>query len=325
MQYFNESTIRSQLTERRHKLNEALARNKEMPDLHRLLNEVDLALERMDNGTYGLCETCHDEIEPERLAVDPLLRFCLDHLNFDQQRALEQDLVLASQIQGALLPKRDMSTGIWDVSYHYKPAGPVSGDYCDLVSNNNGELFFILGDVSGKGVSASMLMTHLHAIFHSLVTFDLSASQLMEKVNSLFCESTLSTHYATLVCGKTGPTGEVEICNAGHPPIFQIRDGEVLGIEATGLPIGLFCNGQYTAKHINLAPGEKLFLYTDGLSESWNEKEEYGIDRIARLAGTLYDKSPALLISSYMKDLSTFMSGLPGKDDLSMLVIQRSR
>ena len=128
---------------------------------------ANAALARMDEGTFGTCETCHDSVEKERLLSDPLIRFCLDHLTHEEQRALESDLELAARIQKGLLPPPEMSAAGWQVRYHYEPLGPVSGDYCDVLESDSG-LLFLFGDVSGKGVAASMLMSHLHATFRSL-------------------------------------------------------------------------------------------------------------------------------------------------------------
>jgi sigma-B regulation protein RsbU (phosphoserine phosphatase) len=139
----------------------------------------------MDKGSYGLCDLCHEPIEQDWLRADPLVRICLAHLTPDQQRAFEQDLDLASQIQGALLPKPSVTFEGWDITCHYEPAGPVNGDYCDLVYSESGrkELFFLLGDISGKGVAASLLMSHLHAIFRSLIALEMPVDQLVERAN----------------------------------------------------------------------------------------------------------------------------------------------
>ena len=234
--------IKNQLVDRRERLNQIIPHTDNAPHLLNLLKEVDFALERMDNGSYGLCDVCHDPIEPERLLADPLMRVCIDHLNELQQRALEQDLNLASKIQRGLLPKNDLTIAGWEFSYYYGPSGSVSGDYCDLIPLQDNSFLFVLGDVSGKGVSASLLMSHMHALFHSMISFGLGVNEIVEKSNRLFCESTLSTHYATLVSGKASPTGEIEICNAGHNYPLHITDGKISCVEATGLPIGLFCN-----------------------------------------------------------------------------------
>src|SRR6185369_2759205 len=112
-------------------------------------------------GTYGYCEVCKDPIEADRLLADPILRFCIDHLTPAQQHDLQEDLKLAARIQKGLLPQAISFDG-WEVCYHYEPAGVVSGDYCDLIPSQSGDLYFVVGDVSGKGVPASMLMAHLH-------------------------------------------------------------------------------------------------------------------------------------------------------------------
>ena len=127
-----EALLREQLTDRQYKLRAVAATRVAEPEITRLLAEVDGALNRMDSGTFGICEACHEPIETDRLLVDPLLRFCLPHLTPDQQRAFEEDLDLACRIQQGLLPVRDFSSGAWKAAYHYEPVGPVSGDYCDL-------------------------------------------------------------------------------------------------------------------------------------------------------------------------------------------------
>jgi sigma-B regulation protein RsbU (phosphoserine phosphatase) len=319
-----ETLLRTQLLERRERLESAIAEFEETTHLVHLLQEVDVALQRMDTGSYGLCEVCHDPIEEDRLTADPLLRNCLDHLTPGQRRALEQDLDLASQIQNGLLPKQSLSFAGWEVDYHYEAAGPVSGDYCDLVSAGRSHLFFLLGDISGKGVAASMLMAHLHAIFRSLITLDLPVGQLVEQANRVFCESTASEHFATLVCGKASGSGAVEVCNAGHCPPLWVQGGEVTSIEATGLPVGLFCSGQYSVKKVQLATGDNLLLYTDGLSEARNGADaEYGMERLSKLAGGCHGLSPRALIGACLGDLAAFQSGTRKTDDLTLVAVRR--
>src|SRR6266436_9614231 len=184
--------LRTELKQRRERLQEVLQSPAADASLSQLLTEVDTALSRIDQGTFGLCESCHDTIEAERLIADPLVRFCLDHLTSAEQRALESDLSLAASIQRGLLPKPGLAPGGWDVRYHYQPAGMVSGDYCDLVETAQG-LLFMLGDVSGKGVAASMLMSHHHATFRSLAEAGLALDRMVEDANRIFCESTRGT------------------------------------------------------------------------------------------------------------------------------------
>jgi sigma-B regulation protein RsbU (phosphoserine phosphatase) len=321
-----EPLLREQLIDRRQKLEAAAPAFHRPAELTRLLQEVDAALHRMDMGTYGLCEVCHDAVETERLLADPLTRFCLGDLTPREQRALEEDLELASQIQAGLLPPRSQQIDGWEVSYHYQPAGAVSGDYCDLIRGEDQSLHFVLGDVSGKGVAASMLMAHLNAMFRTLISINLPLEQMVERASRVFCESTLPTQYATLVCGRATTNGEVELCNAGHLPPLLIQEGKVTNIAATGLPVGVFCSESFSVSRVQMNKGDSLFLYTDGLSESLDGAgNEYGAERLSRLLNDNHSLSPDSMISLCRRELHTFAEGkLPG-DDLTLMAITRTK
>src|ERR1700722_7272930 len=197
--------IREQLEKRREEITLAISSaTPEAPSAPFVdaLSEVNSALQRMEDGTYGICPTCNDTVEKDRLLSDPLVRFCLDHLTSGEQRALERDMELAARIQRGLLPNENTRFNDWRIHYQYKPAGLVSGDYCDLIlpANADGKLVFVFGDVAGKGVAASLLMTHLHAMFRSLSGLSLDPAGLLERANHVFCESTIAGQFATLIC-----------------------------------------------------------------------------------------------------------------------------
>ena len=325
MEHNEELKIRKKLIDRQNRLNETINDTGKSEYLLELLQQVDAALDRMDRGTYGICETCHDPIEEERLLIDPLTCFCLDHLTQNQQKELEQDFYLASRIQGALLPKRDHQIGPWQIYYSYLPAGPVSGDYCDLVKLNKDEetFAFFLGDVSGKGVAASMLMTHLHAMFHSLIDLNLPPDNLIDKVNRLFCESTLSTHYTTLIGGYADKQGEIEIVNAGHWPALLIKKDKFEWIGTTGLPLGFFCNGNYTTRKLKLEKNDTLLLYTDGLIEAGYQREENGESRVETGIPVVRNLNAEATVNYYLEDLRKFLKGSAQSDDLTIMAIKR--
>jgi sigma-B regulation protein RsbU (phosphoserine phosphatase) len=326
MPEITEAFLRNQLLSRRLKLEAAANAGGRQDGIVDLLNEVDAALARMEAGTYGICEACHGSVEKDRLLADPLVRLCLDHLSSDQRRALEQDLELASKLQRGLLPAMNLTFGGWTASYHYRPLGLVSGDYCDLITRENGSknLFFALGDVSGKGVAASMLMSQLHAIFRTLTASDLPAQFLVERASRVICEATLSTFFATLICGRADSSGHLELCNAGHCPALAVQQGQITRFEATGVPLGMFSEGRYPTRQLRLNPGATLFLYTDGLSEARSPKgEEYGEARLVNLLTQRPESSPEQLIRACLDDLESFQSGQPLFDDLTILVIQR--
>jgi sigma-B regulation protein RsbU (phosphoserine phosphatase) len=321
-----DGVLRTQILDRRHKLQSAIAASPEAAHLVSLLQEVDTALERIDGGSYGLCEECGQPLEESRLITDPLTRVCLDCMSAEQQHLLEQDLGLAARIQNGLLPKPQQLRG-WGVCYHYEPSSLVSGDYCDVVTaeDASGDPVFLLGDVSGKGVAAALLMSHMHAMFRTLIGIGMWLSDLMERANRVFAASTIATHYATLVCGRAGANGELEICNAGHCPPLLIRSGQATPVDATGLPIGIFSNATFSSRHFRLEPGDSIVLYSDGLTEAHDpENAEYGTERFTGLIGSIAHLPPGDLIGACLKDVADFRGQAPLRDDLTLMVVRRS-
>jgi sigma-B regulation protein RsbU (phosphoserine phosphatase) len=281
----------------------------------------------MEDGTYGICEACHESVEKDRLLADPLVKLCLDHLTSEEQRALERDLELAAQVQRGLLPRTDVGFKDWRVHYKYNPAGLVSGDYCDLIlpANDDGELVFLLGDVAGKGVAASLLMTHLHAMFRSLASVTLCLDKLLEMANSVFCQSTIAGQYATLVCGRAGRHGEIEIGSAGHLAGLLVSKDGVKQVCSTGVPLGMFGTSRYTIDRLQMEPGDSLLLYTDGISEASNTSgTEYGVSRLSNVAAERHGWLPQELAAACMKDVQSFSAGRKQADDQTLMVVHRA-
>ena len=315
--------FRPQLLERRARL-QAASGAVSASYLAELITEIDTALGRIDSGSYGLCETCHDPIEPDRLEHDPLLRFCLDHLSAPERQAHEEDLRLAAEIHTKLLPPRDLALPHWEAQYRYEPLSVVGGDYCELIPLPDREsLFFALGDVAGKGIAASLLMTHLSAIFRSLLSLDLSLAEVTARANRLFCESTAPAQYATLVCGRaTGDT--MDICNAGHCPPLLLQGASTRRMESTGLPLGLFCGSQYQVQQVRLDPGDRLVLYSDGVTEAQDSSgEEYGEARLTRCLLAHSEESVGGMADALLKNVKSFRGMQPANDDLTAVFIRR--
>jgi sigma-B regulation protein RsbU (phosphoserine phosphatase) len=317
------SFLHGQLEERKRRLEAVILATPDEENVRGLLREVDSALDKFAAGTYGFCETCHDTIEKDRLLADPLVRYCLDHLTTHERASLQRDLDLASELQRQLLPPADLKTAGWETSYHYAPLGPVSGDYCDLYPAN-GQLFFMLGDVSGKGVAASRRMTQLHALFRSLIGMGLPLVEIVGRINGFLCESGLSGQYATLVCGRAESGGAVEIFNAGHLPVIAVKQGEVHLFESTTFPLGMFRDASFSPVGVQLCNGDLLFLYTDGLSEADGESGEYGVERVSNLI-CRQTCAAAGVIAACLEDLRGFVGGRPGMDDVTLLAIRKDR
>jgi sigma-B regulation protein RsbU (phosphoserine phosphatase) len=319
--------LHAQFRDRRARINDALSESREPAKLVGLLQEVDAALERLATGTYGICEQCHEPIENAYLRAEPLVRVCLSHLSEVQRRAMERDLDLASSIQASLLPANHLQRNGWWASYYYEPAGPVSGDYCDIIQGQmeDNQLFFLVGDVSGKGVAASLLMSQLHAIFRSLISLALPIDNLLERANRILSESTSSTHFATLVSVKAMTTGQIEVCNAGPCPPLLITGKGVSALASTGLPLGIFFHTEYECHTMLLEPADSLILYTDGLTEARNSADrEYGEERLQQLASSSRILSPEKMISAILEDLDAFRGNTPKPDDLTILVLRRT-
>ena len=318
------SDLRSELINWRQRLEATANDTRDSFEFSGLLREVTSAIERLSEPeSYGICQVCHDLIGQAAMNGDPLARTCLNCLTPAQLSELEDDLNRAWLIQGDLLPKQNFKFNGWEVSYHYEPAGPVSGDYCDLVSTDCGDLYFLIGDVSGKGVAASLLMGRLHAIFRSLIGSGFDVSQLVERANSLFADTTMRPYYATLVCGKASPDGRVEICNAGHCAPLFLHNGDVSPIAATGLPVGMFCQERYESANLQMQRGDRLLLYTDGLSEARDRtNEEYGHRRLKSFLAEASQPSASSVVSHLVEDARAFSSGLPIFDDLTVMAIE---
>ena len=328
MEQAQAAILRGLLVERKEKLQQSIPGMADAGQLIRLLQEVDAALERMNAGTYGICKICHTPIEDDYLRANPIATICLADLSEEERLAMERDLNLASSIQGKLLPTAVTHLPGWEIVHRYEPLGAVSGDFCDIVRSdiNPDETFFLFGDVSGKGVAASLLMSHLHAIFRSLAGTGQPLARLVERANRLFCEGTMSSHYATLVWGRLDGIGNLEVCNAGHCPPMLISGTGITCIDATGLPVGLFYSGTYETRSVPLHEGDTLLLYTDGLTETHDlSEDEYGDGRLSSLIAQKGSTLPLdELINLCMTDIAAFRGAAPRTDDQTVMVIRRT-
>jgi sigma-B regulation protein RsbU (phosphoserine phosphatase) len=320
--------LRHQLQDRQERLRDAIETIGPEDQLVGLLQQVDSALASLGTDNYARCLVCDGRVDERDLATNPLLQYCLCDLTPGQQRALEHDLERARRIQSALLPDPDVRADGWEAFYRYEPAGIVSGDYCDLwtAPGDSEALYFAVGDVSGKGVAASLLMAHLQAAFRSLVGMGLPLSELVDRVNRQLLQATLPSHYATLVCGRASRDGHVEVVNAGHCPPLVARSGAVEAVASTGFPIGLMGDRPYDVTRLRLGAGDALVLYTDGVTEARrSDGGEYGQERIERvLAMRGAGASPRRLVQSVRDDLAGFLGDATGGDDLTVLALRRS-
>lgn len=316
--------FRERLSERKDKLEEAIARTGGDLEFTNLLGQVDAALAKLDMGTFGKCEECTGYVETDRLLSDPLVRVCLSELSEAQRQSLESDLELASTIQRGLLPRMSLGHASWKTDFVYEPLGPVSGDYCDVIPDGD-DLYFVLGDVSGKGMAASLLMSSLHAIFHSLVPLDLELCELMARANHLLVESSLSNQFVTLICGKANSHGQLEIVNAGHLAPILIKNGMKGELNFAGLPLGMFADTHFRSSKIELKAGDSLLLFTDGVTETTNEKgTEFGIQGLFEAVDGTGATDPSSLVRASLANVTAHRGRADRTDDLTVLALTYS-
>lgn len=319
-----DSMLHEQLLDRRHRLESARTHIGGHDDFTRLLGEVDAVLHRFENGGYGVCIECKGAVETDRLMHDPLMTVCLGCLTASQRSSLESDLQLAADIQRGLLPRSGIACDVWNVDFAYHPAGIVSGDYVDIIERGD-EFFFILGDVSGKGMAASLLMSNLHAIFHSLVPTGMPLDELMSRANHLLCESSLANQYATLVLGKANRAGEIEIANAGHLAPALLKNGMIGELNHSGLPLGMFCSAEFEVTRVTLHKGDSLYLFTDGVTETTDPNGlEYGTAGLFNAIGAGDPLAPNEMIRHCLGHIDTFRNGAARHDDLTILALAYS-
>jgi sigma-B regulation protein RsbU (phosphoserine phosphatase) len=315
------SRLHRELIERRTKLETAAARS-DGAQLAELVNAVDEALHRMEHGDFGICEVCDAPIERGIMLDDPLAQICLECLSADQRRALEHDLNLASSIQKRLLPQPEFAAPGWEGFYHYEPHGAVSGDFCDVIREGN-ETLILFGDISGKGVSAALLMSHLSAIFRGLSDSGLPLVEIVSRANRLFSTAIPAGSFATMVAARLLADGEIELINAGHvPPIIQ--NGRVDLLPPDGVPLGLFGQSAYSSQRLRLQNGDRLVLLTDGIVESTNGgNAEYGLDALSAIVQFFPHERPRDLAERLVADAARFRNGRPADDDITLMVVQR--
>jgi sigma-B regulation protein RsbU (phosphoserine phosphatase) len=209
-------------------------------------------------------------------------------------------------------------------AFSYEPAAAVGGDYVDLISLDSGDFYFALGDVSGKGIAASMLMSHLHATLRALVSAEMGLDEIVRKSSLHFCQSSLPAQFATLVLGRADQAGNVQLVNAGHTPVLLRHGREVEIVEATSVPLGLFCQTDFKVVELHVQRPGSLLVYSDGITESRDAAgNEYGVDRLIADMQADDHLFPQAIVEEISGKVAQFTGHSPLTDDRSILVLAR--
>jgi sigma-B regulation protein RsbU (phosphoserine phosphatase) len=244
-----------------------------------------------------------------------------------EKEKMERELELAARIQKDFLPKSDPAFPKFDIAGKNVPCLQVGGDYYDYLPIGGGRLGLAVADVSGKGVSASLLMASLRAALQSEVRPHYELPAMAAKLNEFVHRSSAINSFITFFFAELNTlTGELAYVNAGHnAPLILGCDGGVRTLPSTGLCLGMLPEMTFEEGRGTLAPGEIMILYTDGISESRNAaNEEYGADRPAEVCRKLPEASAREMMDAIFRDLEAFTNRAPAADDRTLVIVHRT-
>jgi serine phosphatase RsbU (regulator of sigma subunit) len=241
-----------------------------------------------------------------------------------EQERLRRELELGRQIQHDMLPQSPLRLGLTEIRGVSVPATEVGGDFFNYFQTSSGKIALLVGDVSGKGVGAALLMANIQASLRTRLAMGQDLASLARELDSDISASTPGAVYATLFVGLLDPESRtLDFVNAGHNPQYLLRGGGGLErMESTGMPIGLLVGHGYTERHMALAAGDVLFFYTDGCVEADNASGEmFGNARLEQLLASTHAESPDDLLVRIEREIVTFRSGREPFDDATMMVV----
>lgn len=294
------------------------------PNLQTHLHVIEESLEKVKEGTLGVCTICHGVVDDNLLRMDYTSCVCLDHYSAQERRELENELELSQVVQRALLPQQPPSIAGMEIAAFSRPAQIVSGDYFDFLKFNDGSHGFVVSDVSGKGMSAGMLMSSLQTAFNTLVPESDSPVKVLEKINRLYIHNINFTTFVTIFFGKIDPLAKtLTYANAGHNPAFLYRHAKKQGewLQPTGAAIGLMEQFDLQSRNVQLESNDILLLYTDGVTEAFNpQSQQYGQERLAEVIKQNEQLSAEGLIGKILDALNSFIERQPLGDDITLVV-----
>lgn len=248
---------------------------------------------------------------------------------YEEEKALlslQEEMKMAKRIQVKLLPDVEPRLDGYEIRAINIPAKSVGGDYFDFIEVEDGVTGFCVGDITGKGMPAAMLMSNLQATLRSLSTIITEPDKCLAETNKQLYRSTEDTKFATLFYGLLDhSTGSFTYTNAGHdaPILFSNYKG-MRELPATGLLLGVMPESIYSVEQINLQAGELLLIYTDGITEAMDEDgQEYGLDRLKTLIRDHHHLDTLDIMEKIIYDIKSHTQKAPQSDDITLLLIKK--
>jgi serine phosphatase RsbU (regulator of sigma subunit)/pSer/pThr/pTyr-binding forkhead associated (FHA) protein len=242
-----------------------------------------------------------------------------------EKRRMEEDMRMAAEIQVGLLPRQAPQIEGWELAGCNRPCRTVGGDYYDFAVEN-ARLLIALGDVSGKGTGAALLMTVLRAAVRAHWT-EPSLAEAVARINRTVCQNVPSSKYVTFfLAALDPPTGRLDYVNAGHnPPLLVRANGGFERLETGGLILGMFENIVYAGGSADLRPGDTLVIYSDGVTETWSPQgDEFGEESLTALAVRERAQGACGMLESVLREIERFEEGARASDDRTLVVLKRT-
>ncbi|MBK8149198.1 MAG: SpoIIE family protein phosphatase [Acidobacteria bacterium] len=244
---------------------------------------------------------------------------------FERER-MERELELATEIQQRFQPSGPPVMDGYEFQGISFSCYEIGGDYYDFIARDDGKMLIALGDVSGKGTAAALLMSSLHASIHGQVSARNSLSDTVTSVNQYLAHNTPTNRFVTLFIAELDPaSGELKYINAGHnPPLIGRADGRIEQLESGGFPLGIMPMAEYELGQTRLASGDVLVIYSDGVSEAANLKgDEFGLERLSEVVAKNLTASASGLRDKVESALSSFTQSAPAGDDITLVIVKR--
>lgn len=238
---------------------------------------------------------------------------------------IDEELRTAYAIQKRLLPASLPVIDGYTFAASNRPAKSVSGDYYDIVVRPDGRIYFVIADVSGKGITAALVMSSVATAFNIFTRTDPRPADLVSELNATLAPKTAPTKFVTLVAGVLDPkNGRVEFSNAGHVPPLVVSSTGVEALRSTDLVVGLFPHAEYRNQSIQLEAGDSLVLFTDGVTEAENALEDQlGLEPIAETLKNLHCENAVRVLAAIEDHVNRHIGDVPAGDDVTMLALSR--
>ena len=296
--------------------------------LTRNLDTLSAGVRRIAEGDYSARVPVRSNDEIGRLAVafNQMAADVEEHQRSAvSQERIRRELELGRQIQHDMLPQGSLMLGLTEIKGVSVPAREVGGDFFNYFQLRDGRIALLVGDVSGKGVGAALLMANLQAALRTRLALGQDLASLAQELDVDIDRTTPGPVYATLFVGILDPaTRRLRCVNAGHNPQYVLRtDGRLERMESTGRPIGLLSGGGYVEQAFDVAAGDVLFFYTDGCVEAENASGDmFGSERLEQALATAAGLGADQVMAKVEAEVARFRAGVELQDDATMMVVK---